>query len=165
MCIAIIAHFILKDMSWASAKQLETITLASFLHDLKLDNEESKIRDYTDLDSQFYEDSINIKIEKHCQDACQQLESFSFIPSEVLKVIRQHHGSIDGKGFASKLEKHLGQLTYAFIPAEEISVRLLTSEREKVNISVILEEISQKYSENTLVDELLTSFQNCLKNQ
>lgn len=159
-CLILLAHtMIKKHPKLAGTKALEHITNAAFFHDVLLSDSYSLIRSQDELDSLYLKEADNVLIDQHAAKAAKDLEKYDTISSEVIKIVKQHHGMLEGKGFTRKIEEHLGYLSLCFLVAEEIAVEILTSEKGKLEINSILEEIYEYYEEDPRIEEYIKSFQ------
>lgn len=162
-CLTLLAYTMIKKhpkLSGTSA--LEHITNAAYFNDIALSDNYSLIRSKEELDSLYLDDKNNILVDQHASKAAQNLEKYDSISSEVIKIVKQHHGTLEGKGFTRKIHEHLGPLSICFLLAEEIAVEILTSEKGKINISSILEDIFEYYGEDGRISEYFDSLKSAL---
>lgn len=159
-CIILLAHTIIKGHpKLAGTNALSHITNAAYFHDILLSDNYSFIRSQAEVDSLYLKEKENILIDQHAAKAASDLEKYDSISSEVIKIVKQHHGTLEGKGFTRKIHQHLGPLSLCFLIAEEIAVEILTSEKGKLDISTILEDIYDYYEQDPRIEEYLESFQ------
>lgn len=156
--IALISYFITKGSELDTTQIRSNIVMASILHDSKLSNEYAGIRSIGELQAQYLPDKDNILIDKHATLAAEHLDKFPSISSEVVKIVRHHHGSNEGKGFSTDLSLIKSIQSLVFILAEEISFAIIKRERVSINLGEILDGISRKYDHHEKLDELMEQF-------
>lgn len=161
--VSLISHFIIKGSELDTAQIRTNMIMASFLQDSKLTDEYAGIRSVAELQALLLEDKDNVLIDKHAALAADQLEKFSHIPSEVIKIVRHHHGSVEGKGFSRELKAISSLQSLVFLLAEEVSFAIIKRERSSINLGEILEGISHKYQYNEKLDKLIEQFEKNLK--
>lgn len=153
--VSLLCYFITKGSDLESSKVMSNLIMASYLQDIKLDDDHASIRSTNELQSLLLSDQLNVLVDNHANLAAQEIEKYDNIPSDVVKIVKQHHGSPNGKGFHYNLPDHLFHQTLVFILAEEISFTILKAEREKLNFSEILEGVSQAYGNDHKIDSLI----------
>lgn len=159
-CLILLAHTMIKNHpKLAGTTALQHITNAAFFHDVLLSDNYSLIRSQGELDSLYLKETDNVLIDQHAAKAAKDLEKYDSISSEVIRIVKQHHGTLDGKGFTRSIDPHLGPLSLCFLLAEEIAVEILTSEKGNLNISSVLEDIYEYYEEDSRIEEYIDSFQ------
>ncbi len=100
------------------------LALASFLHDMALDNDElAKIQDLADLKA--HQDQFSseerLRYRVHPNVAADQLASMTEIPPDIHTIVREHHERPDGSGFPNGLtHPKLSMLSSLFIFAEHL---------------------------------------------
>lgn len=156
--IALISYFITKGSELDTTQIRSNMVMASILQDSKLSNEYAGIRSIGELQAQYLPDDDNILIDKHAALAAEHLDKFPSISSEVVKIVRHHHGSNEGKGFSTDLSLIKSIQSLVFILAEEISFAIIKRERASINLGEILEGISRKYDHHEKLDELIEQF-------
>jgi hypothetical protein len=160
--IALISHFIIKNSDLDTSQARQNLVTASLLQDCKLSNDYAAIRSDSELQSFYLDDKENVLIDRHAALAADHLDKFDAISSEVVKIVRHHHGTIDGKGFGTELKKISHPLSLVFILAEEVSFAIIKRERSSINLNDILDGISLKYGNDSKLDKLIDQFKDNL---
>ncbi|MCR9205056.1 MAG: hypothetical protein NXH75_10790, partial [Halobacteriovoraceae bacterium] len=93
--VSLISYFITKGTDLESSKVISNLIMASYLQDIKLEDEHAGIRSNNELQSFYLNDKQNVLIENHANLAAQEIEKFDNIPSDVIKIVKQHHGSLN----------------------------------------------------------------------
>jgi HD-GYP domain-containing protein (c-di-GMP phosphodiesterase class II) len=146
LTISVLAYQLIKALDWGEKRHEQYIATAAFFHDMELnEDEQMSILSQEELNANLNQAENSPLIEKHAKLAAENLEKFDDIPSEVIKIVRQHHGHLAGVGFETSPPKGMSPLSYIFILCEEFSCRLLTAERKELSISSLLNEIRKKY--------------------
>lgn len=121
---------ILKELKWDSQLTVQKITFASLLHDMDLTepmfenklNLIAKGRLFSELHIQ-----TNYQILNHAKTAAEFVTNWSSCPSDVDKLIMQHHEKFDGTGFPNKLNfLNIFPLAGIMLIAEDIVYLQLT---------------------------------------
>jgi hypothetical protein len=154
------AYSLLTDSSnaWVTNQHKQAIIYAALFSDTMLDSDSFiKIRSSEDLEAGQYSNKEKEIILKHALDASQEYQQCESIPNETIKIIMQHHGTLNGIGFSKQLggSTSLHPLTYFYIVAEEFSLKILTDPNKKVNVRKIVQDI-QSYYDNTKIDQAIT---------
>lgn len=150
MILAHIACAVAKSMEWSSDATFYKLTLAAFLHDITIKNEDiARIRSLEELQQkqEFFKKEELEGFRNHPVDGAKIAQSFSEVPPDVDTIIMQHHEKPDGSGFPRKLAgPYINQLSAVFIIAHELVQRSLESE---IPLGNILEELKQTYTSGT----------------
>ena len=113
---------IVQSMDWLIEHQIEKLTWAVFFHDLGLLNdEEAKVHGSADLENKKdqFDDEAILRIKEHALLTFQMArQSKVDFPPGVDEVIKEHHGSLDGKGFNKDISD-VSALSKMFMIAEE----------------------------------------------
>jgi response regulator RpfG family c-di-GMP phosphodiesterase len=141
-----ITSAIAKKLQWGSDKTLEKFVFASYLHDISLGNDSKlvQVKGKEDIEEGDFSDSEKELLYLHPLASSKIAVSLgTFIPSDVLSIIEQHHEKPDGEGFPKKLDsKHITPLACVFIVALDFSSYIL--EEKDWSISKFIESYSHK---------------------
>lgn len=110
-------------IGWNSAATYLKLTLAAFLHDLPLKNND--LASYTSYEevrrSKKFSDEEANAFRFHPMKAAEYAKQFSEIPPDVDQILAQHHERPDGTGFPRGLtSKHISPLSCLFIIAHDL---------------------------------------------
>lgn len=153
-----------KQVSWISASHVEALLLCAFFNDIYLTSTDMHLitSDYELNNAASLPPKQITIVEKHAEMASEWIDQLnkkqSCVPPEVIRLIKQHHGSNNGVGFKTEFDNNITKLSQLFIACEEFSDLLLKTTHNKPNIGAILTQIKEKYSSNTihtLTDALL----------
>lgn len=158
---SLLCYYIIRGSEFDQSSILGNLVMASYLQDIKINDELCSIRTQNELHSLLLEDKDNILVDTHAKLAAQELESYDSIPNEVIKIVRQHHGSIEGKGFTNELKATLSSQSILFLLAEEISFSILKAERKRIDLNEILESIYIRFNNSPLLEKPI---ENLIKN-
>jgi response regulator RpfG family c-di-GMP phosphodiesterase len=135
-------------LQWGSESTFQKLSLASFLHDITLENQAlAEIQTLAELDprmSEFTEKEIKA-FREHPTVAADMAKRMSEIPPDVDTIIRQHHERPDASGFPRKLgHSYIAPLSCVFIVAHDLS-QFVLKEGDNFEIAKFIKEVSHKY--------------------
>ncbi|MEK6623502.1 MAG: hypothetical protein AABY86_00950 [Bdellovibrionota bacterium] len=137
---SLLAMSMLDKSEWAEETHKQYIVTACFFNDLLLTTpEQIKIRTEEALEQSSFSRSDRNLISNHAAEAARKLEGVNGISSEVVKIVKGHHGSIHGNGFFSSAAAQITPLTGIFIIAESFAVELMCGGNTDVDV------LAQKY--------------------
>ncbi|MFT6070880.1 MAG: hypothetical protein ACJAT2_002641 [Bacteriovoracaceae bacterium] len=153
--IGVIGSLMLKNLDWADSKHAEYITSAAYLHDMFLEtDEEMDITSDAELEQAFLVDDHE-RVENHAKLASDKISKNDRIPAEVQSIVCQHHGTHSGIGFPASISPQVKKISIAFLVAEEFSIAILRSTRNKINVKGIIRQITERYSDSQVVVDCL----------
>lgn len=128
--LVLLTTAILKEVGWHSESTIRKMTFACLLHDMEL-NEMMFKNKINLLQSEKMEQELNQQtnylIFNHALKAAEFVQNWSSCPSDVDKIIYQHHEKPDGSGFPQKLTfLNIFPLAAIFIMAEDLVYKQLT---------------------------------------
>lgn len=135
------------------------LVFASFFSDISLSNEKflaCRSADDVLLLPKNEQDHVN----KHALRSAEIIGNYPLIPSDVVKIVMQHHGTLNGVGFATIPAPAISPLSAILIVAQEFSSMILQT--KGIQLPVILDQLSQKFNDTSCesaVKELISSFQ------
>ena len=131
----------------AKADQIKTIVFASFFCDISLkDPKYLEFRTDESLKDLWEEDRKLIV--DHALRSSEVILKYKNAPPMAGDIIKQHHGSIDGRGFAPQISETLLPLAKCLIAAQELAFGILKNPSVSVNDVVAL--VSKKYAGTTI---------------
>ncbi len=152
-----VASHILDNIEWGGESHKEKLKFVLFFHDMHL---VSVYKKYPDLmyeenlifDNRLSEEEKEVVI-SHANEAADAIKRFPKCPMGVDSIIRQHHGTANGLGFATTYKDDISPLAKVLIVAEAFTEELLKSihRGNKVDISVLVEELCLKFPKHTYV--------------
>ncbi len=158
---SIIAGFVashaLDNIEWGGESHKEKLKFVLFFHDMYLtsvykNHPELSYEDKLIFDNNLTEDEKEVVI-SHAAQAADAIKRYPKCPMGVEAIIRQHHGTSNGLGFATNYKDDISPLAKVMIISEAFTEEMLkTIQRgEKVEIPVILEFLKQSFSKHTYV--------------
>ncbi len=137
------------QMEWGSNTTFYKLSLASFLHDISLENDVlTAITTREQLEAkraQFTEKEIHDFLQ-HPMTVGDMVQKMSEVPPDVDTIIRQHHESPDGSGFPRGLTySHIAPLSCVFIVAHDVTSAIFRDGPEQFQINQFLEANREKY--------------------
>ncbi|EQC46681.1 metal-dependent phosphohydrolase [Bacteriovorax sp. Seq25_V] len=152
-----VATHILDNIEWGGESHKEKLKFVLFFHDMHL---VSVYKKYPDLmyeenlifDARLSEEEKEIVI-SHANEAADAIKRFPKCPMGVDTIIRQHHGTANGLGFATTYKDDISPLAKVLIIAEAFTEELLKNlhSGNKVDIPVIVDELCEKFPKHTYV--------------
>ena len=136
------------QMQWGSAPTFHKLTLAGFLHDITLENQElSAIKTLEELEvnkDKFSLDEIK-QYREHAIRCAELVRKMNEVPPDVETIIRQHHERPDGTGFPGGLShKYIAPLSSLFIVAHDLADYALEA-KSNFNIEVFIQKNAELY--------------------
>jgi HD-GYP domain-containing protein (c-di-GMP phosphodiesterase class II) len=128
---AYLACAIASQLQWGSETTFYKLSLASFLHDVTLNNQTlAEIQSLEELEqnkSKFTEKELK-EFKEHPAQAAEMAKKMTEVPPDVDTIIRQHHERPDGTGFPRKLgHSYIAPLACVFIVAHDLTRYTLTA--------------------------------------
>lgn len=163
-----IASQIIKNISWGSVEQQNKIAFAFFFHDIYLVPIYRKYNDALSEEDLLFRDDVTEEEKQtvldHAKLAGNLVKTFPKCPMGADSIIMQHHGMINGQGFAVTYKDDISPLSKIMIIAEDISTNVLqnTGPKGKININkeAIVEHLSERYRNHTykkIIDAFMVS--------
>lgn len=140
------------NMSWGNQEQKNKIAFVSFYHDIALEKDEYvKIDSDQDLAEAKFDKKVIDRIKNHAINSAKLISSYAKSPIGVETIIKQHHGSRSGVGFAKHYGDNISPLAIVFIVCEALASKILIDQVAVPDIGVIIERMhyrftSEKYS-------------------
>ena len=129
MLLAYLGCALASQMEWSSDTTYQKITLAAFLHDVSLKNQDlAQIQSLGELaqKSKFFTKEEQKEFRNHPIAACDISKTFDEVPPDVDSIIIQHHERPDGSGFPRGItHSRIGPLSAVFIVAHDLVRYLL----------------------------------------
>ncbi len=143
---SVVASEIIKNLKFNDRLAFEKIAYASFFHDIMLaDKEElTKINSFDDLEKAHLNENDWDLVLNHAMDASILIRKHPEAPLGVDEIIKHHHGSLNGKGFSSAIEK-LPNLSKIFIIAHNFVFELLRFKEYGGKAKPITDELYKRY--------------------
>lgn len=150
MILTNIACALAVEMDWYSDATFEKLTMAAFMHDAPLqDHDLCAVKDTSEFDKKYkgkYSLAQVQEYKAHPQKAALMLGHFKELPSEVDKIILQHHEHPMGSGFPSQLTgNYITPLSSLFIMAHDITDFIIDN-KGKFDVDDFLDIYENKYS-------------------
>ncbi len=143
---------ILPYLGWGKGTQvnqiIEKIAYVSFFHDCYLRDEKLlRINWKDELDLTNFSETEYEIIDMHANNAATLLQQIPNCPSDVDVIIRQHHGTSNGVGFADKLTSSISPITIVFIVIEAFSTEILNqlTDKKKLNIKEVFTVLNERF--------------------
>jgi hypothetical protein len=128
---AVLTHFACITMvdasEWGNAAQREKLVYTSYLHDISLKDDWRLLPIMTDeqLEESISDKAIKNLVKRHAAFSAMLAQQYPNLPSGVDRIIREHHGTPSGEGFAQELTNGISALAIVFIVGERFATELL----------------------------------------
>jgi len=160
-----LACAIAAQMQWGSDTTFQKLTLASFLHDITLENQElAALTSIEELEkglSKFTAQEIK-DFKEHPAAGAEMAKKMTEVPPDVDVIIRQHHERPDGTGFPRGLNHtYIAPLASVFIVAHDLAKNMLEA-GDKFDIQAFLDGVREKYKSSQF-KRLLSCLENIQK--
>lgn len=135
-------------LEWGSETTFHKLTMASFFHDIVIDNSEVAMIDSIDeleqVKFKFTPEEIKT-FREHPILAADMVTKMTDIPPDVDTIIRQHHERPNGTGFPRGLTySYISPLSSVFIIAHDLTRHALI-EKENFKVPVFIDKVRDKY--------------------
>ncbi len=135
-----------KLLGWIFEDPEKSIATAAFFHDLGLKSDkEVCIRSNDELGNSGLDDLSKERVNNHAHMMATFLKQNKFTPEEGIRIVREHHGSKDGRGF-NKDPLEISNISKVFIIAEEWAHQVFNPGKEQdFDKSISIEYLRMKY--------------------
>ncbi len=117
--VCVIGNHILSKQKGFKEKHLKIFTYLSFFADITLkSNEQMRINSDTELKTSRLSASEKEEVRNHAIDASKVIEDFPHAHQELESILKQQHGTIDGKGFTQDYNENLHPLAKVYMIAD-----------------------------------------------
>ncbi|MBF0299205.1 MAG: ankyrin repeat domain-containing protein [Oligoflexia bacterium] len=141
---------VLKILNMWTEKKMQVMSYASFFHDILLDDNLATARKESDA-----------KDKKCTQQQISAIDNHAGVIATVVKkilpdvsankdistVLREHHGSISGKGFCDEISS-FGLLSKIFFLTQKWVFQVLTSEGKNIQHQVLIKKLKEDFTDN-----------------
>lgn len=155
---AFVADFIISHISWGADTHKEKLKFVLFFHDLYLGQIYTKYPDLTYEDQLVLDKRLSNEEKElvlaHASLAAEAVAKFPKAPMGVDAIIRQHHGTTNGLGFAITYKDDISPLAKVLIIAEaftEYILRALKEEGKKAAKKDVIAELKEKFPKHTYI--------------
>lgn len=162
-----ICEHIIAKMPWGSDAHTDKMKFLLFFHDMYLASIYEK---YPDLDyedklvlDQRFSDAEKEQVVSHASKAADVIARFPRSPMGVDTIVRQHHGTTNGMGFATIFKDDISPLSKVFIIGEAFTERMLAQIKDKnekgVDVHLIVEDLLRIFKKHTykkIINELVS---------
>ncbi|MBF0362904.1 MAG: hypothetical protein HQK49_17930 [Oligoflexia bacterium] len=147
----------LKHISWGTDEQSEKISFVLFYHDIFLMQIFDAHPEIQTEDELYFNKSLNDKekdvLINHARMAAEVICSFKQIPIGSDVIIKQHHGTTTGMGFAAEFKDDISPLSKIMIIAEEFVIDVLKAKNKKDKVKFdkkkSMKRLTDKYTKSS----------------
>tara|TARA_R110002072_G_scaffold64203_2_gene159258 strand:+ start:103798 stop:105156 length:1359 start_codon:yes stop_codon:yes gene_type:complete len=164
LMICAVAGSCIENLEWGTKDQLKTLCFAAFFHDITIPEDKLCIvHSEAELNDKDLSNEELDKVNRHALDASELIKTFSDVPFGVDQLILQHHGTLNGLGFAKteSLDNRLSPLAIIFIVVESLVHLILKNENETVKPEIFIKVIEPRFNkgkEKKVVEAIIKSF-------
>lgn len=140
------------NMEWGTLEQKNKLAFISFFHDIALTRDElASISTEDELEDSAISKEDKDRVNKHALAAANLIKDYPKAPIGADAIIKQHHGSRSGIGFAKHCGDNISPLAIVFIVCEALGHKILSPAEGEEKISDAIETLhyrftSEKYS-------------------
>ncbi|OIQ19945.1 MAG: hypothetical protein BM556_05505 [Bacteriovorax sp. MedPE-SWde] len=137
------------ELGWNTRSTLEKLVMASFLHDIGLNNHELAIINSFDSEDflMLNQDEVD-DVTEHPMRSLELLEGVMELPPNLESLILEHHERPDGKGFPRKKRSgRISPMSCLFILCEVFWNKISRDEKNMLNRKAILRQMSKEYDQ------------------
>lgn len=152
--ISAIIHEVAPHVGWGTGEQLqlqvEKMTFLSFFHDIFIKDEEH-LKIFSNQDAKLLDLESSELVLNHANKASSLIQSFPKSPGGVDILIKQHHATTTGVGFAPHYSSSISPMVIVFIVIEKYAYHILNYDLLKLQLADVKKDIFEKlYDEFTL---------------
>lgn len=148
--ITLFSYEVLSRLDWFGKEQIdeafEKMVFCSFMHDVVL-TDEKLLRVHSKID--LYKADLDEKgkslINNHANIVSSLVQKFPRAPRDADIIIKQHHGTTNGIGFADQPNASLAKLAIVLIILEKFVIRIMDFNKETDTMKSILDELNLEY--------------------
>lgn len=148
--ISLFSFEVLNRLDWFGKEQIdeafEKMVFCAFMHDVVL-TDESLLRVHSKID--LYKADLDDKkkslINNHANIVSSLVQKFPRAPRDADVIIKQHHGTTNGIGFAEQPNASLAKLAIVLIVLERFVIRIMDFNKETDSLKSIIEELAGEY--------------------
>jgi hypothetical protein len=161
---SILCVSIAKKLSWVTPSNVEALVLVSFFNDRLLTRDSMHfVEPGNSLDISDYTIDEKELFLNHARLTADWMAKQKSMPPEAERIVRQHHGSVNGVGLETNLSAQITKLTMLFIVAEEFAMEILVNHDQKLNVKTCLKNMNARYN-NHNVKQIIEALFLALKN-
>lgn len=144
--LSYIGLHIIKNIDWGNPEQEEKICFIAFFHDIALEKDEhGRIKSTLDLKKSNFTETETSLVERHAQISAELVSKFPHAPMGADQIIRQHHGTLNGVGFAEHFGNNVSPMSIVFIVAEEFTRIVLKNAEGELNRTQMIRELKDVF--------------------
>ncbi|MBF0205946.1 MAG: hypothetical protein HQK53_03570 [Oligoflexia bacterium] len=147
-----IASELIKKMPWGTDEHAEKISFVLFFHDIYLSPIFDKHPEIMTEEELYFNPTLSGDekeiVLNHARMAAELVSSFKQIPIGSDIIIKQHHGTTSGVGFATEYKDDISPLAKVIVIAEDYTINILRSrliEKTPFDKEAVLSGIAEKF--------------------
>ncbi len=150
-----IASQMIEKMSWGSKEQIDKVAFSIFFHDLFLVPIYQKYPDAISEEDLLFREDVSTEdkevILNHAKYAGEMIQSFPRAPMGADMIISQHHGMMNGRGFAVNYKDDISPLSKVIIIAEDTANGILQdiadgNKKDSLNPEKLIKRLNARYT-------------------
>lgn len=150
--ISLFSYEVLKKMDWFPndkfEESLETMVFVSFMHDIVLQKEELlRIGNKINLYRSEASDREKELVKNHANIVSSMVQKFPRSPSGSDVIIKQHHGTTNGIGFAESYNSNLSKMAIVLIVLEKFVMRIMDFKSGQDSLKTIVDEFYEELTQ------------------
>ncbi len=153
----LVLHKIFPSFEMKYLHDKDFFTFVSYFHDISLRDDLVGYHSTTDVINSGLAKGDKLLIQNHAMISAAIVESFENIPSGVVEIIREHHGSKNGVGFSELLSDSISPVSMVFIVVEDfVDEYLKIIDNPTIsNVNRVLEVLGKKYNKHTYEETVM----------
>ena len=157
-----VSNHILDNIEWGGESHKEKLKFVLFFHDMYLTQVYKNHADLEYEESLVFDDRLSEEekeiVISHASEAAIAIKNYPKLPLGVDSIIRQHHGTSNGMGFATTYKDDISPLAKVLIIAESFTEQILEClySGESVDVKEICTMLKEKFPKHTYVKIIKT---------
>lgn len=138
---------LMEILEWGDPEQRKKFCFVALFHDILLiDDKLARIHTREELKAAKLDPAIEELVDSHAQRTSELVLKFPNTPLTTEVIIRQHHGTLTGKGFLTHASGNLTQLSTLFMVVEYFVELCLSGTGNEVNFEEAIRQVSERFS-------------------
>ncbi len=144
--ITYVGTHLITNLDWGTAEQIEKFGFIAFFHDIALKTDkQAQVYSELELETGNFDIAEKDLIIRHAQIAAEMIHSYPNAPMGVDILLRQHHGTTNGRGFTETFTANLSPMAIIFVIAEYYTHKLLENITKDVSTKQMIGFMKEKF--------------------
>ncbi|MFZ4713459.1 MAG: hypothetical protein ACOYL6_07105 [Bacteriovoracaceae bacterium] len=149
--MALLSYNILKQLDWGTPDLFDKMCYVAFFHDLSLTNDDMMlIGSNAELESSDLTPEHKTEVNEHARRSSNMIARHAEAPFGADIIILQHHGMMDGVGFAEDFQNPLAPLSMIVIVIEEF-INEVFIQKKALSLKEVFNRMKSKFEKTSYI--------------